>query len=111
MAENLYRRAGGLFAARFASRGLAPADAKAIIRSYFDDIAECVFEAAQTEADARSIELDDFLADVDRALRNTKADSPLDRLPRLAGLNRQAIEARAEPCVLDASQEAGIPFR
>jgi hypothetical protein len=111
MAENLYHRAGGLFAARIASRGVAPADAKAIIRTYFDEITQCVFDAARTEAAARSIELDDFLAALEHGLTDAKAASPLGRLPPLAGLDRNVIEKRAEPCVLDASQEAGIPFR
>jgi hypothetical protein len=111
MAENLYRRAGGFFAGRFAARGLAPADAKAIIRSYFGDIAECVFEAAQQEAEAHSITRDEFLAKLEQDLTTAKADSSRYRLSSVAGLDSDVIEARAEPCVLDASQEAGIPFR
>jgi hypothetical protein len=110
MAENLYRRAGGLFAARIASHGLAPADAKAIIHSYFDQIAECVFEAARTEAEARSIELDDFLAALEQGLTAAESRFPRGRLPQVAELDRNVTEKRAEPCVLDASQEAGIPF-
>lgn len=109
MAENLYRRGGRMLAGRFASRGLAPDDAKAIMRTYMEAMAGCLFDAARQEAQARSIDLDDFLADLEADLTRADSDRPGPLRP-LAGLDRQAVERRAEPCVLDASQEAGIPF-
>jgi hypothetical protein len=98
-----------MLAGRFASRGLAPDDAKAIIRTYMEAMAGCLFDAARKEAEARSMDLDDFLADLEADFASADTERP-GRLRPLGGLDRKAVERRAEPCVLDASQEAGIPF-
>jgi hypothetical protein len=101
-AEESYARFGEVFVDHLVARGLARGDGELVVRRFFDDNQQCLFDALRAEADAQAVVYDMVLDAVETDLYDT--DGPLIG----AVLDMRAVEARVTPCALTAAQQAGI---
>lgn len=104
LAGRLYSASGAKLVEDLVAGGLAPSDAEAIVRKALDDYASCYIDALEEQAVEEGVSVDDVLYALQATL--AEADGPLIA----ALIDPQAVQARAMPCALAASQEAGLPF-
>jgi len=103
MAESVRAQAGGELKERLVASGLSPTDSDEIVRRLSVDLAECSFAAARLEAEEQSLTFDEFLY----RLEGTLQEADINLADRL---DTSKIRQRAFPCILNASQRAGIPL-
>jgi hypothetical protein len=87
-----------LTAEQLAARGLSPAYAEHIARRYVEGFADCVFEAARKDSEARGLGLKEFLDGAEVIWTRTAVSIDTTHVP-----------PGAVACVANVSQQAGLP--
>ena len=100
--EESYAKGGGVFVDHLVKRGLALPDAERIVRESISESTACLRDALRLEAEVQGVEYDAVLNAIESTLED--ADGPF----LWTVIDLTAVQARAEPCVLTATQRAGI---
>jgi hypothetical protein len=88
-----------VYAQELAAAGLAPADSERIAQRLADGLADCIFEAARKEYEARGVSFKDFLDGIEIVWSQPIQPGVRDLSP---------IRSNATACVATVAQQAGV---
>lgn len=104
MAEKMYAGAGNQLVGALSAKGLARADGEIIVRRALDGYSSCMLDAFRSVAQERS---QSFVVILD-AVEATLSDSDGPVIDAVVDV--RAASEKALPCMLNVSQQAGIPL-